>query len=129
VVAEAPLGYYREGGGRIASFTGLPNLLGMHQYEQRPWGAVLERERDAERLYTAQDPAVAADILARYGVGYVYVGQLEKAVYAGNGLSAIGELIAGGVLETAYQNQGGVLYRVDRPALEMTLGEQEGAIG
>ena len=35
VLAEAPIGYYREFGVRVSSFTGLPTLVGMHESEQR----------------------------------------------------------------------------------------------
>jgi len=37
ILAEAPVGYYREFGVRASSFTGLPTLVGMHESEQR-WG-------------------------------------------------------------------------------------------
>ena len=129
VLAEAPLGYYREAGGRIASFTGLPNLLGMHQYEQRPWGAVMARERDAERLYSAVDPVAVAGVLDRHRVGYVYVGQLERAAYQATGMAGLDGLVEHGVLVAAYRNEGGVLYRVDVTRLEATLDEQGRATG
>ncbi|MGC9359562.1 MAG: DUF2298 domain-containing protein [Anaerolineae bacterium] len=127
VVAEAPLGYYREGGCRIASFTGLPNLLGMHQREQRPWGAVAARERDAQALYTSADDSQALGILDKYDVGFVYVGQLERNSYGGEGMLTLARLAEQGVLATAYQNEGGVLYRVVPGALRAALARAEEA--
>ena len=36
IIAEAKVGYYREGGMRVAAYTGLPSILGgLHQNEQR----------------------------------------------------------------------------------------------
>ena len=67
MLAEAPIGYYREGGLRVSSYTGLPTLLGMHEREQRPWEQVGPRERDAERLFTdRRSRPSCCEILARY---------------------------------------------------------------
>jgi uncharacterized membrane protein len=127
VVAEAPLGYYREGGCRIASFTGLPNLLGMHQREQRPWGAVAVREREAEALYTSADERQALGTLEELDVAFVYVGQLERIAYGGEGMLTLARLEEQNVLVTAYQNEGGVLYRVVPDALREALARAEEA--
>ncbi|MDH4208026.1 MAG: DUF2298 domain-containing protein, partial [Anaerolineae bacterium] len=51
VVAEAPLPYYREFGLKVASYTGLPTLLGAHQNEQRYDWQVGARSDDANALY------------------------------------------------------------------------------
>ena len=110
VVAEAPIGYYREGGLRIASFTGLPTLVGMHQGEQRPWTQVTPRQQDAEVIYTSAEPQRVAEVLARLRVRYVYWGQLERAAFPHSNGSAFARLEEQGVLQRVYENAGGVLY-------------------
>ncbi|MBC7256256.1 MAG: hypothetical protein H5T66_09165, partial [Chloroflexi bacterium] len=74
VILEAPVGFYREGGLRISSYTGFPTLLGAHEGEQRPWAVVAERERDATRIYTTPYAEEAARLLGKYRVRYVYIG-------------------------------------------------------
>jgi len=129
VVVEAPLGYYREGGCRIASFTGLPNLVGMHQREQRPWDVVAAREHDAAALYTASSDEQALRILEKYDVGFVYVGQLERISYGSEGMLTLARLAERGVLVAAHQNEGGILYRVVPDALKVALAGGEGTSG
>jgi uncharacterized membrane protein len=114
VIAEAPLGFYREGGLRVSSYTGLPTLLGMHEREQRPWAQVDSRERDAEALYTTTDLRDFGEIVRRYGIRYIYVGQLERNQYAGPGLSKFEDLARQGHLERAYQNPRVTIYELPR---------------
>jgi uncharacterized membrane protein len=111
VLAEAPVGFYREGGLRISSYTGLPTLAGAHQYEQRPAEQVTPQLADAQRLYASTDPLEAAEILDRRRVRLVYVGPLERALYAPESLAKFDALVAQGLLERLYENEGVVLYR------------------
>ena len=122
VVAEAGVGYYREGGLRVASFTGLPTIVGMHENEQRPPEEVAARQRDAERLFATTDVAEFRAIAARYGVRYVYVGQLERIVYPVAGLTKFAALAAEGALERVYRNE-----RVD--IYHLPAGPATGAVG
>lgn len=110
IVAEAPIGYYREGGLRLTSFTGLPTLVGMHQGEQRPWTQVTPRQQDAETIYTSTDPQRVADVLERLRVRYVYWGQLERAAYPQNDGRALARLEEQGTLRRVLENAGGVLW-------------------
>jgi YYY domain-containing protein len=112
VLAEAPIGYYREGGLRATSYTGLPTLVGMHQVEQRPWEEVGARERDAERLFKGRDEAEFWEIVARHHVRYIYVGQLERVLYGGYGLDKFDRLANAGSLERAYANDRVTIFRV-----------------
>lgn len=81
VIAELPAEYYRDGGMRISSNTGLPMIIGgLHQEEQR--GTVYERligdrRQDVNELYTTPDIQRALTIISKYDVEYIYVGQLE----------------------------------------------------
>ena len=115
VLAEAPVGYYREGGMRISSYTGLPTLVGAHQYEQRPWDDVAARQRDAERIYDTEDPQELLDLLALHRVRYVYVGPLERALYSEAALQKFESLTDAGALERVFENEQVDLYRVPDP--------------
>jgi YYY domain-containing protein len=112
VLAEAVLGYYREGGLRVSSYTGLPTLVGMHEREQRPAQQVAQRESDVERLYDTEDAEEFWRLAQQYQVRYIYVGQLERAVYAGSGLAKFEQMAAQGSLAVVYRNPQVVIYRV-----------------
>ncbi|MBN1399515.1 MAG: hypothetical protein JXA74_01685, partial [Anaerolineae bacterium] len=105
VLVEAPIGFYREGGLKVTSYTGLPTLVGFHEREQRPWDQVDVRERDAEAIYTTTDGDHLLEILDRYQVRYIYVGQLERALYAEAGLAKFAELEQSGRMERVFQNE------------------------
>jgi tetratricopeptide (TPR) repeat protein len=82
VVLQAPYGYYRENGVRIAVNTGFPTVLNpLHENEQRYDELIGPRHRDAERIYRTLDVQETLDLLSRYDVAYVYVGPFERAAY------------------------------------------------
>ena len=90
IVLEANTPTYRWGG-RVSIHTGLPSVVGWqwHQEQQR-WDyrqMVAPRIRDVERIYSTQDVSVARDLLAQYGVRYIYVGQLERSYYSPEGIA------------------------------------------
>lgn len=86
VIVEAVGGAYSQYG-RISANTGRPTLLGWanHQYQWRgsdtPEPPI--RERAVEQIYTlpGQNWAETADLLNRYNVRYIIVGQLERTTY------------------------------------------------
>ncbi len=113
VVAEALVGYYREGGLRAATFTGFPTLLGFHQEgEQRYGWQTGERRARGEEFWRTADPARAQALIEEMGIDYVYVGELERIVYPPEGLEKLDRLVAEGVLAMAYRNDGVTIYRV-----------------
>ena len=112
VLAEGPLGFYREGGLRVSSYTGLPTLLGAHQWEQRPSEQVALRQRDAEAVYNTTDPGMLMELLRRHNVRYVYVGQVERYAYGEGGASTLEALARDGRLERAYHNDRVDIYAV-----------------
>ncbi len=78
---------------RVASLTGLPTVIGwgMHEIMWRgDWRGVQERTNDTNTIYTTRDGAHALDLLNKYGVKYVYVGELEKQQYSKEGLAKFG---------------------------------------
>ena len=70
---------------RVSTHTGIPSVLGWANHESL-WRShdpeVMERFAQVRAFYTATDPAVAEQILRRYGVTHVVVGDLERRAYS-----------------------------------------------
>jgi YYY domain-containing protein len=87
VVAEAVGGSYDAGFARIATHTGLPNVLGWpgHESQWRGGGEEIgSRQTDVELLYTTTDWNQAKSVLERYAIRYVYIGGAETSKYRVN---------------------------------------------
>ena len=114
VVLEANTPTYRWGG-RVSIHTGLPSVVGWkwHQEQQR-WGyrdMVGSRIRDVNRIYSTSDASQALNLLDRYGVKYVYVGQLERLYYQSDGIAKFeGELAPH--LRTVFETDEVTIYEV-----------------
>jgi uncharacterized membrane protein len=113
VVLEASIPEYRWGA-RVAKYTGLPAVLGWrwHQSQQRGTyaPAVDQRLRDVQTMYDDPTPARTLPLLAKYGVRYVYVGDLERAYYSGDGLAKFDRLPD--AFKPVYQQDGVTIYEV-----------------
>ena len=114
VILEGVTPVYRWGG-RISVYTGLPSVVGWqwHQEQQR-WGyrwAIAERAADVKKIYSTGDVEEALSLMRRYGVEYVYVGQLEGLYYPSAGLQKFANLMHDH-LDTVYQNGQVTIYRV-----------------
>ncbi len=85
VVLEATGDPYSEFA-RISSHTGIPSVLGWANHEGL-WRSndaeVTNRVIEIRRFYTTSDPGGAREILRRYGVTHVVVGDLERTAYGG----------------------------------------------
>jgi len=114
VLVEAGVGYYREGGLRTVSYTGLPTIVGMHANEQRPADEVARRRRDTDAVYTTTDVRALRDLLGEYRVRYIYLGQLERVVYGEDTEARFDRLTEEGVLRLAYANDGARIYEVGK---------------
>ena len=83
VVAEAVGGSY-SGFGRISEYTGLPTVLGWPGHESQ-WRGTNEpqgtRQDDIALLYSTPEWASAVEVLDRYSIRYVYIGDLERSTY------------------------------------------------
>jgi len=112
VVAEAALPYYREGGLRVATYTGLPTLLGAHQSEQRYGLQVGERDGQARDFFNTPDVSRALQLIRELHVSYIYVGQLEHTVYDPIGLAKFDRMQEEGYLDLVYENERVKIYRV-----------------
>ncbi|WKZ46520.1 MAG: DUF2298 domain-containing protein [Anaerolineales bacterium] len=82
VVAEAVGGAYSSYA-RIANYTGLPTVLGWdnHEGQWRDGLLIGNRRQDIEILYTTPDTFTAQEIVARYNIRYIYIGDLERSTY------------------------------------------------
>jgi uncharacterized membrane protein len=120
VVAEgANAPPYRSLRGRVATYTGLPIIIGYpwHQKQQRSFltvDVIGQRERDVNNLYETPDPWTAKTVLDRYDVSLVYVGQLERVHYPAAGIEKFTQMAGMGLLRVVYSNDGVTIYEVVR---------------
>jgi uncharacterized membrane protein len=98
---------------RMSSHTGIPTVLGWANHEGL-WRAndpaVATRLAEIKLFYTTPNPLVAREVLNRYGVTHVVVGEMERRLYGG----------AGGVqafdfLTPVFHSGGTTIYAVARP--------------
>ena len=82
VVAEAVGGQYSDYA-RISTFTGLPSVLGWpgHEGQWRDYALQGSRQQDIETLYSSPDWITTREIIARYQIRYIVVGNLERVTY------------------------------------------------
>jgi len=102
-------------GNRVSIHTGLPAVIGWrwHQVQQRamlPAEMVDWRRDDVRECYDTTDISRAQEILARYGVRYIYVGEYEQAYYDPAGLAKFDRMAAEGLLGVVYDAQGVRIY-------------------
>jgi uncharacterized membrane protein len=129
VLAEAKIGFYREGGMRVASYTGLPTPLGgLHQNEQRWPEQIAQRDGRYMEFWNTADPARAAELIQELGISYIYFGQLEQTLYnpqlteslmewgvtffVPDGIDKFDVLVEQGLLTVVYENERTRIYRV-----------------
>ncbi|MBC7249384.1 MAG: glycosyltransferase family 39 protein [Anaerolineae bacterium] len=111
VVAEAAIGYYREFGMRVASYTGLPTLLGaLHQSEQRYSWQVSERDDATRNFFNTTDLERTRQLIRDLHIRYVYIGQLERTVYDPAGLQKFDQLVQTGEMRVVYRNERTTIY-------------------
>lgn len=124
VIAEASIGPYRGNGSRISIHTGLPTILGWdrHEHQQRYAEGIDERFQDVRTLYDSADPAMKMEILRKYDVQYVIVGDVERMSviqgqqYASPEGIAMFDHMVGTDLDIAFSSNGTTVYRVRPPA-------------
>lgn len=129
VLAEAKIGYYREGGMRVSSYTGLPMPLGgLHQNEQRWPDQIGQRDGLYMEFWNTADPERAWELIRQLRISYIYLGQLERTLYNPEiarsvegwgvnfldpaGYGKFNVLHAQGRLELVYENPRTRIYRV-----------------
>jgi uncharacterized membrane protein len=83
VVLEASGDPYSEYA-RIASHTGIPTVLGWANHEglwRSNEGEIQDRLANIKTFYTARDARLAYEVLRKYGVTHVAIGNLERRTY------------------------------------------------
>ena len=120
VLMEAAIGPYRGNGSRFSINTGLPDVIGWgnHETQQRYNDDIGPREQEVREFYGTTDLNRKREILAKYDVEYVIVGDVERfTAFNGEywadpaGIAAIEQMV-GTDLEVAFQSQGTTVYRV-----------------
>ncbi len=126
IILEAQTDAYHWGG-RVAAYTGLPTLLGWpgHEQQQRAVAQVTpvlqSREALIQQIYDQPRGDIAYDLLRQYGIEYVYVGQLEQAMYDPAGLAKFDQLAAAGQIERVYDQNGTRIYHIPQTAAPPAL--------
>ena len=87
-------------------YTGLPTIVGWdwHQQQQR-WedrDEVSVRRADVRAIYSTFDIETAKRLLKKYGVSYIYVGQLERLYYPQTGIEKFEQMAREGLIQTVY---------------------------
>jgi cytochrome c-type biogenesis protein CcmH/NrfG len=120
IVLQSDLWFYRPYGVRIAANTGLPTIVSpLHASEQHNPGQVAERDQDVQTIYRTIDVDQALQLLSKYRVGYVYVGQIERAAYGEGGVAKFDQMV-GSYLNTVYDSDGVKIYQVNESVYSIT---------
>ena len=118
--------YYRSATNRVAMYTGLPGIIGWsgHQRQQRailPGQFIDQRLQDVGHFYNSPLPLEAINIIDKYDISYVYVGQLAWVLYSPDGLNKFNQMVETGILEEVYRNAGTSIYKVvDRGSVPLS---------
>ena len=83
VIAEAIGGSYT-GYARISEYTGLPTVLGWPGHEDQWRGSSApqgSRQDDIAQLYSTPNWETARDVIQKYHIRYIYIGDLERTTY------------------------------------------------
>ena len=102
VIIEGLSDQYRWGN-RVSIYTGLPAVIGWdwHQRQQRVEYAytVSERRDEVDQFFTSTLRRDALEVLDKYNVKYVYVGELEQAKYREQGLKKFDRMATDGLVK------------------------------
>ncbi|HLF28853.1 MAG TPA: DUF2298 domain-containing protein [Anaerolineae bacterium] len=118
VVAEGRSRHEYLWGSRVSIYTGLPTLFGWanHQRQQRgvvvPGSVIDQRLQDTALLYGEPNLVTTQKIIQRYGIKYIYVGELEKMYYPAEGLAKFDQMVQEGALRIAHENPAVKIYEV-----------------
>ncbi len=120
IVLQSDLWFYRSYGVRIAANTGLPTVVSpLHASEQHDPNQVAERDQDVQTLYRTIDSNQALQLLSKYRVGYVYVGEIERAAYGEAGTAKFDQM-AGTYLDLVYNSDGVKIFKVNESVYNIT---------
>lgn len=103
--------YYLSGGTRIASFTGLSGLNGLHEREQRYAEQVGEREAKHWEFWSTPDITRTRQLVDELHIDLIYVGQLERYLHP-EGVDKIERMVAEKLVVLIYRNDRVEIYQV-----------------
>ena len=103
ILESSETDYYRAGGTRAATFTGLPGLMGSHQNERRHPELVGSRSRLHRALWNTRDHQELLDMLQTNSVALIYAGQLERAEHP-DGVARLAAMHEAGLLDLVYNS-------------------------
>lgn len=109
VLAEAVGGGYSEYG-RISASSGVPAILGWPGHEMQWHGSdelYRGREQDVAELYQTTDVLKLNELIDKYNVTYIYVGNLERNKYGVLGLAKFDQL-----MDKPFSQDGSTIYKV-----------------
>ena len=112
VILEAPGAVFTYTS-RVATFTGLPTVVGWTSWETmwRGYSAdVGERENDVNTVYNTSNNDQAIELLNKYNVQYIYVGSVERNKYTSEGLQKFNSYTDH--YDLIYQNEGVFIYQL-----------------
>jgi uncharacterized membrane protein len=111
IVESAEVDYYRAGGTRVASMTGLSGLRGPHVSEQRYGEQVGARSELHREFWSTPSVERTEELIAQLQIALIYVGQLERFGHP-DGVQKLANMASEGRLEVLYENEGVVIYTV-----------------
>jgi len=122
VVAESStLEYYRAGGSRVASFTGLSGVSGMHESEQR-WGELVgARGAQLGEFWNTDDLMRTRQLRDELNISLIYVGQLERHEHP-RAEAKWQAMVAAGELSMLYSNERVNIYAVNGRLIQLADG-------
>lgn len=122
ILESSEVDYYRVGGTRMASSTGLSGLNGMHKSQQRDPREVEQRAQLHRALWSSTDPGHTQGLLETLQVDLVYVGQLERALHP-EGARTFAILAEQGRLKRLYDNERVTIYAASKRMAMDSRGE------
>ena len=103
-------------GSRVTVYTGFPSVIGWnwHQRQQRPEDSeeVWRRVTNVETIYNTTSIDEKRNLLRRYDVNLIMLGELERAYYDPAGLAVFDSMVDLGFLRVLYHRDGTVVYEV-----------------
>ena len=109
ILVEAVGGGYSEFG-RISASTGVPAILGWPGHELQWHGSdelYRGREQDVAEIYQTTDVAKLKELIDKYNVTYIYIGNLERNKYGVLGMDKFDEL-----MDKPFSDNGSTIFKV-----------------
>ncbi len=111
IVESSERDYYRAGGTRIASMTGLSGLSGFHEGEQRYGEDLGPRDQRYREFWNTTDPQRTQQIIDELSIAIIYAGQLERYLHPA-GVDKLQQMAQQGLLTVLYTNEQSTIYAV-----------------